>query len=105
MLFRSVQAGGGHAHGPGGHAAQKPVSSEKAIDLASKKVAELAKRGVIDKSWENAGSSEIEKKTYGPRKEWKVTFKNDKVKEASKQTLYLFYRLGGKYIAANYTGK
>ena len=38
-------------------------------------------------------------------KEWKLTFKNPAEKDATKQTLYMFYTLTGNFIAANFTGK
>lgn len=40
-------------------------------------------------------------------KEWKFTFKNPAEKDASKQTLYMFYiyTATGNFIGANFTGK
>ena len=37
-------------------------------------------------------------------KELKLSFKNPAEKDASKQTLYMFYSLTGNFIAANFTG-
>ena len=44
-------------------------------------------------------------KTFSNEVEWVVTFKNDKVSDATKQTLYLFFTLDGSYIATNFTGQ
>jgi len=86
----------GHAHGP--------ISSEDAIKRASKKILNLVKKGKIHESWSKVKSANALKKTFSKGPEWVVTFKNDKVSDASKQTLYFFYSLDGHYIAANFTG-
>ena len=52
-----------------------------------------------------AKPAKAEKKTFAKGPEWVVSFNNDKIKNKTKQTLYIFYSLNGHYIAANYTGK
>ncbi len=79
--------------------------SMPAAPPARQKVAQLAKKGKIDKSWASASSVGAEKKDFGKGEEWVVTFRNDKVQDKSKQILYVFYSLDGHYIAANFTGK
>ena len=106
----SAHAGSGHTHDKdGGHSNQGhdhgPISATKAKDKATRTMQSLAKRGVINKSWASIKPTKAEKKTFSKGEEWVVSFKNDKVKDKSKQTLYIFYSLDGHYIAANYSGK
>lgn len=100
-----VYAGEGHSHDKDGGHSHGPISAETAKARATKTMLNLAKRGVIDNSWASAKAAKAEKKTYAKGPEWVVSFNNDKVKDKSKQTLYIFYSLNGQYIAANYTGK
>ena len=103
LLFTvPVFAGPGHDHGHG-HS-HEPVSSDEAGNRATQKVNQLVGTGKIDSSWSAVKVMKVEQKTYAHGPEWVVTFKNDKVSDASKQTLYLFFSLDGHYIAANYTG-
>ncbi|MDP2762002.1 MAG: DUF6488 family protein [Sideroxyarcus sp.] len=106
LLFTSpVMAGAGHDHGSGGHShSQGPVSSDVAVKKATNKVKSLVESGKIDKSWANVKATGATQKTFGDRAEWVVTFKNEKVSEVAKQTLYLFFTLDGSYIATNFTG-
>jgi hypothetical protein len=101
-----VMAGGGHSHdGNGGHnTTQVPISSEQAINRASETVKQLSRAGKIDSSWSGVKASSVEQKEYQDGPEWIISFKNDKVKDPSKQTLYVFYSLDGYYIGANYSG-
>lgn len=102
LLFATpVIAGSDHDHGH----SHEPISSKEAISKATKKVQKLAKTGKIDSSWSKTISTNAEQKEYSKGLEWVVTFKNDTISDSSKQTLYLFFTLEGKYIAANYTGE
>ncbi len=87
---------GGHSHGP--------VTGDVASEKAMQKVEKLTKSEKIDASWAGLKPVSVEQKTYSQGPEWVVTFKNNKVTDASKQMLYLFFSLDGHYIAANYTG-
>jgi hypothetical protein len=42
---------------------------------------------------------------YNKGYEWRVSFKNDQIKDTKKQKLYIFVRTSGTLSAANYTGK
>jgi hypothetical protein len=97
-----VLAGSDHEHGHG-HS-HGPVASDAVAEKAIIKIQQLAQSGKIDVSWSGVKPATVEQKTYSQSVEWVVTFKNDKVSDASKQTLYLFYSLDGRYIAANHTG-
>ena len=110
VVAAPAQAGSGHAHDKeGGHSnhghAHGPMSAAKAKAKATKTMKSLARRGVIDESWSAVKAMKAEKKTYAKGEEWVVSFKNNKVNDKTKQTLYFFYSLDGHYIAANYTGK
>lgn len=102
LLSSHVYAGAGHSHGHGdSHGPASQVDAEKtAINVVSN----LAKKQVIDASWESVAVSSSEKRSYGGQMEWVVVFKNDKVEDTDKQTLYVFLTIEGKYLAANYTG-
>ena len=103
FISTPVLAGAGHDHGHG-HS-HGPVSADVVVGKAVKKVKQLADAKKIDASWTAAKSTGAEKKTFGKGLEWVVSFKNGKVKDTTKQNLYVFFSLDGHYIAANYTGK
>lgn len=110
VISVSAQAGSGHAHDKdGGHSnhghAHGPLTAAEAKAKATRTMHGLAQRGVIEKSWISTKPGKAEKKTFSKGEEWVVSFKNDKIKDKSKQTLYIFYSLDGHYIAANYTGR
>ena len=102
-----VNAGSGHSHDEqGGHGhSHGAISAKKAASKAKHKLGHLAKLGKIDKSWASIEPASTETKTFNGQKEWVVMFKNKKIEDKEKQTLYLFYSLDGHYIATNYTGK
>jgi hypothetical protein len=101
LFSAPVLAGPGHEHGH----SHGPASKEQAIKIASKVVKNLAKKKVVDSSWSNIKASGAEKKTFSQGPEWVVTFNNKAIKDSSKQTLYIFLTIEGKYLAANYTGQ
>lgn len=93
-------AGSGHDHGQ----SHNPITQQQVVDLASQKVQHLVDAGKVDATWVGARSSSAAQKTFAHGPEWVVTFKNDNISDSTKQILYLFYSLGGQYIAANFTG-
>ena len=101
MFAGSVFAGPGHDHGH----SHGPISSEAAANSAIKRVGALVDAGKIDASWSAIKPASVEQKTYAKGPEWVVTFKNDKISDKSRQTLYLFFSLDGHYLASNYTGQ
>ena len=106
LLFAApAMAGTGHEHGSDGSHSHGPINSDAAIKKAEKQVKSLVKSGKLDKSWAGIKAASAIQKTFGDEDEWVVTFKNDKISDASKQTLYIFYTLSGAYIASNFTGK
>lgn len=91
------------AHGPDG--SHDPVTQSQAEQAAIEGVASLADNKRIDSSWKVANVVKTEKKKFGESMEWVVSFKNDKITDSAKQTLYVFVTLGGEVVGANYTGK
>lgn len=102
LLASPVFAGAGHDHGHG-HA-HDPVTKSQAEEIATETVAKLVDRDKIEASWKSVDVSTSEKKKFGKNMEWMVVFKNEKVSDPEKQTLYIFLTLTGEYLAANYTG-
>lgn len=105
-----AHAGSGHSHDKdGGHSnhghSHGALNNDSAKAKAMRMLEGLVTKGVIDKSWEGTKPAKAEKKTFSKGPEWVVSFKNDKVKDKTKQTLYIFYSLDGHYIAANYSGQ
>ena len=101
-LFSLVAvAGSGHDHGH----SHDPVSQLQAEDVAMKSVAKLVEKGKIDKSWKSIGVTKSMKKDFSGHMEWVISFKNEKISDPAKQTLFVFLTEGGEYLAANYTGK
>lgn len=96
-------AGPGHSH-DGGHS-HGPIEKSEAIEKASKVVLQLVERKKIDSSWSELNANKAEKKDFGKGPEWVVSFNNNKIKDASKKTLYVFLTIEGRYLAANYTGQ
>ena len=93
--------GPGHEHSH----AQGPISEETVKQKATKQVADLVKKGKIDKSWSEIKPAKAHQKTFKKDPEWVVVFANSAAPDKAKQTLYLFYTLDGHYMAANFTGK
>lgn len=93
-------AGAGHDHGH----SHEAISGTEAQIKASQKMHQLVKSGKIDATWSEVKTGSIAQKDFGHGPEWVITFKNDKVKDVSKQILYLFYSQDGHYIAANFDG-
>ena len=95
-------AGGGgscHFHG------NSPIKETTLVGCASEYKDGLASNGKIDPSWKGVKLDKAEPVEGKKMKEWKFTFKNPAEKDATKQTLYMFYTLTGNFIAANFTGK
>ena len=93
-------AGAGHSHGP-----QAPVSQEEVVERATSTLAYLVSKKEIDASWAGKAVVGVKQKTFGQNPEWVITFKNGEIKDASKETLYMFFSIGGERLGANYTGE
>jgi len=93
----------GHHHAPAPMG--EPVTEKRLPKIAKVYVLNYIQRGALDKTWNDAKHIKSEKKKFRGVEEWIVSFKNSKSKDKKKQILYVFMRLDGKLIAANFTGK
>lgn len=93
-----VYAGPGHDH------AHEKISQDVAGRMAAKKIDQLVEKNIIPASWQKIVPARVEKKTFAKGPEWMVVFKNPKIGDKSKQTLYVFFSEDGHYLATNYTG-
>ena len=66
--------GHGHSHGP----AAPAVTREKTQEIGKAHLIRLVKAEKLDATWTNATFEKSEKKKFGAKTEWVVTFKNDK---------------------------
>jgi len=108
LSVAGIGSGHSHSHGAGGHShgsSEKlvKIDAEKAEKLARNKVRVLAFQDKVDESWNKAELKSAEVKEFKGKKEWLVTFSNEKGKKG--KTLYVFLKLNGEFVAANFTGK
>lgn len=103
FLASAVVYAHGHSHGDG-HNHVKEYSKVNIKNIANKRVQDLVKEEIIDKSWSNTSHDKMEKKEFNHHLEWVVSYKNLKITDESKQTLYVFVTLTGKVVGSNYTG-
>jgi len=104
----AVLAGSDHDHDKGhDHSSHShdPITQSQAEEAAAKSLAKLVSKRKIAESWKDAKVAGAEKKNFGSKTEWVVSFSNDKMSNDNKKTLYIFLSLNGDYVAANYTGK
>jgi hypothetical protein len=93
--------GGGHSHGHSHGASQ--IKKEKTVEIGRSQIERLIKDGKINESWKKATFDKSEKKSFKGIKEWVVTFNNAKGIKGKK--LYIFLKLSGEFVAANFSGK
>ncbi|MEN8303076.1 MAG: DUF6488 family protein [Campylobacterota bacterium] len=97
----------GHNHGSHGHSHEtlhKSVSNTTVKKTAIKEVKRLALEKRIPKSWKSVPVAKIGKAHHGNTNDWVVGFENPKIKDKTKQTLYIFVSIHGQITGANYTG-
>jgi hypothetical protein len=93
------------AHPDHQHQAPRPEIDEAAAKTrAQAELERLMSKKKIDPSWKDAAINAVEKKQLKKRWEWLVTF-NNPTADAKKQTLYVFLKPSGDFVAANFTGK
>ena len=92
-----LYAGSGHSHAP------SSISEVNIKTIAKNEINRLSKDEKIDKSWLNKDIYLMQK--YSNGHEWRVVFKNKKIVDVNKQTLYVFVSVSGKLNGVNYTGK
>ncbi len=91
----SAYAGSGHSH---------DASESLIINNAKYELLNLIKKGKFNKTWKNAKRLNIIKQGFFSNKEWVVSFKNDSVKNISKQIVYIYFTSYGKFKGVNYKG-
>ena len=101
--FTSPQSHAGPGHD--GHAHSHDIDANKAKKNATKVLNKLVEKKKLPESWKNIQATTVEKKRFGKQDEWVVTFKNAEEPDTSKQTLFVFLSMEGKYLAANFTGQ
>ncbi len=104
LVLSSISfAGSGHDHSHGHGHSHEAVSKDKTKELGKKHVERLVKAGKLNASWKSATYIKSVKKKFGKRTEWVVSFKNDKGVKG--KNLYIFLKLSGTFVAANFSGK
>jgi len=91
--------GGGHSHS---HAVPA-ISKEKTQEIGKFHVSRLVKAGKLEKSWNEAAYDKSEKKVFSGNEEWVVTFTNENSSKEKK--LFVFLKVSGEFVAANFSGK
>ena len=61
-------------------------------------------RRVVAPSWRGLPAVRTELQTRGNTRRWVVTFRNDRVADRARRTLYVIFSESGDYLAANHTG-
>lgn len=97
--------GHGHSHGLIDPCKKLATSDVKksSVQVGQCHINRLIKKGKINASWKDASYKESVKKDFSGRKEWVVTFGNEKGEKG--KTLYIFLNLKGGFVAANFSGK
>ena len=101
--FNPLYASGSHEHGGHSHA-QQEVTKEYVLKVAAQEIQRLSQRGKLDNTWRNIPIKNIQKKQFRNGIEWVVSYKNDNIKDANKQTLYVFVNLYGELTGVNHSG-
>jgi hypothetical protein len=95
--------GGGHSHDHDHDHGAPKISKEKTGEVGRSHIERLIKSGKLNASWKSATFGKSEKKSFKDKTEWVVTFNNEKGTKGKK--LYIFLKLSGEFVAANFTGK
>ena len=112
-IYANTEQAQSHEHKHGSCKHKKPdtnvavqMEADKAMieKNAKQKVQTLVLAKKIPKSWKPVQVSKIEK-TKNNTNDWVVSFNNTKIKNRSKQTLYIFLSEYGKVMGVNYSGK
>jgi hypothetical protein len=99
--FTSMSFGHGDGHS---HGSKHPVTKTEIVKDAKHHMKKLMKAKKIPASWSDAKFDRIVKKEFSGKKEWVVTFENKKAPKG-KQKIYLFFKITGTFLAANFSGK
>ena len=103
LTFTTLSAKNGYDYyyyGNGGSTYNK-LNKTSITKIAKAEVKRLSMKKKIPKNWKYIPVSKINKSHTD---DWKVTFNNSKIKNKSKQNLYVFVDIYGKIKGTNYTG-
>lgn len=103
LLTSPVWAGPGHGHSHGHSHSHREISKKTTVKAGKYHIKKLIEAKKIDPSWKDAKHASSEKKKFGHRTEWVAIFTNKKGVKGKK--LYVFMKLSGNFVAANFTGK
>lgn len=95
--------GGAHSHGHGHSQAAPAISKEKTQEIGKFHISRLVKAEKLESTWSEAVYDQSEKKVFSGSEEWVVTFTNEKSTKEKK--LFIFLKISGEFVAANFTGK
>ncbi len=93
----------GHTHERGHTHVKTQISKEKAAKIGSFHIEKLIRLGKLDASWKKSLFDSSRKKKFQGNEEWVVIFRHGK--SDMKKKLYIFLKISGEFIAANFTGK
>jgi len=95
--------GGGHSHGHEHSHGAPAITQEKTQEIGKFHISRLIKDGKLDATWNEATYDKSEKKVFSGGEEWVVTFLNEKSSKNKK--IFIFLKVTGEFVAANFTGK
>ncbi len=103
LTFTTLYAKNGYDYyyyGNGGSTYTK-LNKTSITKIAKAEIKRLTMKKKIPKSWKSVPVSKINKSNSD---DWMVVFNNLKIKDKSKQNLYIFVGIYGKVKGVNYTG-
>jgi len=104
LTFTTLYAKNGYDYyyyGNGG-STYKKLNKTAITKIAKAEVKRLTMKKKIPKSWKSLPISKMHK---SDNDDWIVTFNNLKIKNRSKQNLYIFIDIYGQIQGVNYTGR
>jgi len=104
LTFTVLHAKNGYDyyHYGNGASSYKKLNKTAISKIAKAEVKRLTLEKKIPKSWKSMPISTIKKSNTN---DWLVIFNNLKIKNKSKQNLYIFVGIYGRIKGANYTGR
>ena len=95
-----------HTHGPGTKPHSHAATKDEILKKARAERDRLIREQKLDPSWKTVDEpTTLEQKPFKGRNEWVVTFQHPVPPDKSKERLYLFFTSGGRFLAANHTGR
>ncbi|MEN8303209.1 MAG: DUF6488 family protein [Campylobacterota bacterium] len=104
LSFTTLQAKSGYDYyyyGNDGSSYTK-LNKSAIMKIAKVEIKRLTMEKKIPKSWRSVAVSKISKSNSD---DWRVIFENLKIKDKSKQNIYVFVGVYGKVKGVNYTGR